>query len=206
MDSIVVSTAPSEEPVTLAEARDHMVMDDDLTDDNALITEFIVGARERIEEFTNRAIVTQTLKKHLDKWPYNPRFDGHPSTIILDRPPIQSVTSVQYVDTDGNTQTFDSSKWVADVDAEPGRLYPAYNEVWPQVRNQPKAITITYVAGYGVPSVDDDAVPVRIKRAIYLTVNTWYEYREEVALGTIVSNLPDDVKRVLSSLRIRNVG
>lgn len=206
MQNVVVSVAPTEEPITLAEARAHLVMDDDLTGDNSLISEFIIGAREKIEQFTNRSIVTQTLKLYLDAWPYDKRADGHPSQIILRRPPVQSVTSVQYVDTDGVTQTFDSSKWVADTDAEPGRLYPAYGEVWPPVRAQPKAITVTYTAGYGVPSVDSDAVPVLIKRAAYLTVNSWYENREEFLVGVTVNELPEGVKRVLSSLRIANIG
>lgn len=205
MENVVVSTAPAEEPVTLAEARAHLVMDADLTADNDLITDFIVGARERVEEFTNRAIVTQTLTKYLDRWPYNPRADGHPSQVLLDRPPIQGVTSISYVDTDGNTQVLASSGYVVDTAAEPGRVYPAYGEVWPQVRNQPKAITIVYTAGYGLPSVDDDAVPRLIKRAIMLTVNDWYENREESVQGAM-AQIPARVKNVLASLRIRNIG
>lgn len=207
MDNWVVTVEPEEEPVTLAEARAHLVMDADLTDDNDYITEAIVGARQRVEEFLNRALVTQTIALYLDRWPYNPKADGHASQVELPHAaPLQSVSSISYVDTDGNTQTFSSANYVVDTAAHPGRVYPAYGEVWPTVRNQPKAITITYAAGYGVPSVNEDAIPKHIKRAIYLTVAEWYENREQTVKGTIVAELPDGVKRILSSLRIRNIG
>ena len=90
-----VSTAPSSEPITLAEAKLYLRVD--TTADDALITALITAARETVERYTSRALVTQTITQVLDCFPgFGFRLAVHP---------VQSITSITYKDSNGSDQT-----------------------------------------------------------------------------------------------------
>ena len=59
MPSVLV-TAPTEEPVSLAEAKLHLRVD--YTNDDVLIGALITAARQHAENDTRRALVTQTWR------------------------------------------------------------------------------------------------------------------------------------------------
>lgn len=202
-------TAPAEEPLTLAEAKAHLRVDASNEDD--LIAALIVAARELAETRQRRALVTQTWDLTLDRWPYGGGYYDRairqmgpgsplwlPNTgqlpIELPRPPLQSVTSIAYVDPEGNSQTLDPSAYVVST-GTPGRIAPAYGLTWPSIRNQIDAVTIRYVAGYGAAS----AVPKATKQAILLLVGHLYENREAVAVnvGANILELPMGVEALL---------
>ena len=143
----------------------------------------INGAVATVERWTGRSLLTQTWKLTLDAWPTN-------SEIALPYPPLQSVTSIQYVDSDGVTQSVDSSDYRIDDQAEPARITPAFNAVWPTARTVTNAVTVTYVAGYGDKSTD---IPDDIIDAIHVLV---YHRFEEPAS----TDIPDGAKRLLKSL------
>lgn len=63
-----VITAPTPEPVTLAEARLQIKADSDTTEDT-LITGWIKSARKIAEQYTGRALAPQTLEMALDCFP-----------------------------------------------------------------------------------------------------------------------------------------
>jgi uncharacterized phiE125 gp8 family phage protein len=139
-----VSTLPYAEPVSLDEMKLHLRVDG--TDEDALIRGLIQAAREYCENFQNRAYVTQTITLKLDCFP------STTSSIQLPRPPLCKVDSVTYIDLNGVTQTFDSSKYVVNDISEPGEIYLGYNQQWPSdVRTVPNAVTVSYKAGYATP-------------------------------------------------------
>ncbi len=154
--------APAAEPVTLAEAKLHLNITAD--DDNTPITDWIVTAREYVEGFTGRQLVTAT-------WTW--KLDAFPEVMRPPFPPIQTVTSIAYVDTSGDSQTVDSSVYTLDADSEPGRIFLAFGQTWPAVRAIRNAITVTFVAGFG----DLDAVPDHYKSAIKMLLDDYYEHR-----------------------------
>ena len=160
-------TAPTAEPVDLAAAKQHMSVE--ISDDDTMITNFITAARLWCEHFTRRAFVTQTWTLKLDKFPTEFR-------VLL--PPLQSVTSIQYIDVDGATQTLATSEYTVDSDSEPGRIVEAFEKAWPSTRDVINAVTLTFVAGYGNAST----VPEEVKLAIKMLVGHWYENRESFAL------------------------
>lgn len=171
------STAPTEEVVTLEEAKDHSRIDHN--DDDALIRTQIKAARSYVEEIANRQLVNAS-------WTYT--LDSFPGEIILPRPPLVSVTSIQYVDTAGSTQTEATSVYtvLTDDDTE-GRIVEAVNQTWSATRDQPNAVTIVYVAGYGAAAT---AVPEGYKAAILLLFAEMYENRETFAVGRILARFP----------------
>lgn len=201
MPSQIVS-APAEEPVSLEEARGFCRVDSDFYDDDALISSLIVAARQDAEKITWRALVTQSWRMVVDRFPspqrgfgnvgwYGPDWGTVPGPILmaspegrtgfeffLPKPPLVSVTSITYVDTNGATQTLASDQYLVDSVSEPGRVTPAYGTLWPATRDQINAVTVSFTCGYGSAA----AVPEGIKRWIRMRVSTLYENREEVAI------------------------
>lgn len=182
-----VTTGPTDEPVTLAEFKAHQRIDG--TDEDDLCGSYIVTARTLCELQARRSFVTQTLQLRLEEWPSC-------AYIRLPRPPLQSVTSVTYVDSAGSTQTLSSGDYTVDGGGEPGRIWLAYGKSWPTETLRPgPAITITYIAGYGAAAY----VPPIYKHAIQLTAGHFYENREEVTMlpGLTVTRLPMGVQALL---------
>lgn len=172
--AIKVITPPSTEPVTLAEARLHLRVDE--TADDALITGLITAAREEIERRSWHALCTQTLELVLDAWPCN-------GVIRIPRPPLQSVTSVTYTDSAGAVTTWSSSDYIVAGDKIPGEIVPGYGLTWPSTTLYPReAIRVRYTAGFGAAA----DVPQSLRQAVLLLVGTWYENREGIATSGAV--------------------
>ena len=102
------------------------------------------------------------------------------------------MTTLEYIDTAGETQTLDSANYDVDTDAEPARIKPAYGLSWPSTRDVIQAVILTYKAGYA--SADD--VPEDIKHAIKLLVGHWYVHRESVSSLTL-KEMPQAAKSLL---------
>jgi len=162
-----VSSAPDTEPVTRTEAKAWIKLD--TTTDDTLIDSLITAARIAAENFTGTKFITQTVKQYLTDFP------GTADELVLRFSPVQSITSVAYVDADGNNQTL--TTYNADLTGVPARLWPNVNTNWPETKAQLKAVTITYVCGYGTAGY----VPGDIKNAILFMIASWYERREESA-------------------------
>ena len=184
------TTDPTEEPVSVVQLRGHLR--EDSTDQDDQITSYIQAAREELEERTRRGFVTQSWTLKL------PCFSD---SIILPRAPLQSVTSITYIDEDGASQTLASDQYTVLASTLPGRIIPAYDVTYPTHRAQTDAITIEYVVGYGAAS----SVPERIKQAIRLLAAHWYENREAVITGTTAALVPLAVERLVDSFIVREV-
>lgn len=188
-----VVTAPTVEPVTVAEVKAQCRIDS--SSEDALLAIYIQAAREYAETFTRRAFCTQTLRGWLDVWPP----DDKP-WIYLPNPPLASVSSITYVDSAGVTQTWSSSNYVVDGNTTTtARIGLAYGASFPTLRSGlQNAITVNWSAGYGAAA----AVPAAIKQALLLIVAHWFENRESVVIGSIATNVPMAANSLLSSVRV----
>lgn len=192
---IVQSSPPSLEPVTLTEAKSHCRVD--IVEDDVLIGRLITAAREYVEATIKRQLITATWKLYLDSFP---------EEIILPRPPLSSVTSITYVDTNGATQTVSASVYQVTTADEPARIVTAYGQSWPTARTQPDAVCVTYVAGYAsTASSAVAACPVAIKQAMLLIIGHLYEFRQTSVAGTIISQVPFAVDALLAPYKIAEV-
>lgn len=213
-----VVIAPTTEPVLLADIKTYLRVD--FADDDALISAFIIAAREYCESFQNRAYVTQTLEITLDQFPYrdwHPAMNSfpfypmvtptyhtsrHKNSIKLLMPPIQSVTSVTYTDSTGLATVVDPTTYIVDTDSEPGRIVPVYGQQWPVVQLQPiNGVRVRYVAGYGVAA----NVPQAVKQAMQLLISHWYQNREAISImvtRSVSAEIEFGVKALLSSERV----
>lgn len=122
---------------------------------NALIRTVRVAA----EGYTRRALVTQTWDLKLDRFPC--------WTIHVPKPTLQSVVSITYVDTDGNTQTLDPATYLVDPNSTPARITPVFGGIWPVTLYQNNAVKVRFVAGYGLAAAVPDGIKtwmiIRIK-------------------------------------------
>lgn len=184
-----VVTEPTAEPLSRDALKSHLRITHDLEDD--YLDGLITSARRWVEVYLKRRLVTATHRLTLDSF-YGARdccdsyyYSG--GEIRLPSPPLQSVSSVTYVDTNGSSTTHASSNYQADIYSQPGRVKPVYGQSWPSARCQMNAVTIQYVCGYGAAS----AVPANIVHAIKMYAGLLYEQRE----GT-----PDEMLAIKSLL------
>jgi uncharacterized phiE125 gp8 family phage protein len=158
----------------------------DVSDEDDFLRSLILVVRDWAEGETSKALLTQTLALHLDCFPC--------SQIYLPRPPLQSVSSITYLDSNGTLQTLVAvtdyqvvgARTTPDAHAPCGYVQPAYGESWPATYPVPECVTITYKAGW----LNVEAVPQRIKQAMLLTLADLYAHRETVMTGTIVNRIP----------------
>lgn len=192
MWSLELVTGPAAEPITLAQAKAQLRVE--VTDDDVLIEGLIAAVRQGVEE-RGYALITQTWDLHLDRFP---------SIIRIPRAPVQSISSITYVDTDGETQELAAALYTADLTCTPARIVPAYGESWPSTRRVPQAVTVRFVAGYGDGGATPDGagatpdpVPERIRQAMKVDLAGLYYVRSPLVAGA-VTPLPT-VDRLLTN-------
>ena len=164
--ALVLNTAPTVEPITRTEAKlqAHITATNEDTD----IDTYIVAAREYVEEFLYRRLITSTWDLYLHQFPAD-------DVIEIPYGVLQSVTSITYTDPSGVTKTIDASDYAVDIFSEPGRIVPAFGNVWPSTRTERNAVKIIHKAGYGDASTN---VPAAIKTAMRQIVSDIFEHRE----------------------------
>ena len=169
------STDPTVEPVTWAEMKFQLNIDDDA--DQTDVERMIEAARIYFEDRTGRALISQTWKLYLEKFP---------SEIELPRNPVQTTgLAITYIDSAGVTTIWSSDEYQVDDKAEPAQIKPVYGYTWPIVQyNTYKAVTVAWIAGHCAAAKD---VPAVYKQAIHLLVAHLYTHREPAVVGTISS-------------------
>lgn len=167
MPTIKITDATTE-PVTLAQAKDHLREEQDETRNDLLITGLITVARQAAEDRLQRTLIDTTWLRTMDAFP---RCGGH---IELIKPPVLSVLWVKSLAPDGAFTTLDPAAYELDPTAEPGLLMPAHGTSWPATRQRPGAVQVQYKAGYGATA---EAVPKPIVQWILLALTDLYENR-----------------------------
>jgi len=186
-----LKTAPATEPVSVLEFREHARIDNG--DEDTYIARRIISARRTVERITQRQLITATWELVLDDFPKTGK------TIWLPYPPLQSITSIKYFDTDGVEQTWSSAQYRVDTDSEPGRISEGYSYTWPSTRDMTGAITIEYKAGYGNAASDVDE---ELRHAIELLTSHAYETREPILTGLSLTKVPFSIESLLWHHRI----
>ena len=161
---LIQTVGPSEEPITVADAKLHARVDSDAVD-----TEFasviIPSARQAVEMYTDRALITSTWQLTLP---------GFPPRLWLPKGQAQSITSISYKDTDKNPQTLDPAEYSLATGYSPAWVEPTNQ--WPTTGNLLDAVSITYVAGWA----DAASVPEALKMACLFWSTYLWENRGDV--------------------------
>lgn len=197
------TVAPTLEPVTLAEVKASARVD--ITDDDDLINDLITTARVYIENLTGVSMMPQTWVMYLDRFPRDNAYEtwpwhAYPRTILIPWYPVQSVSSITYLDSNGATQTIDPSTYTSDLVSRLARVSPGPAQSWPVnsplIIPQQNSVQVTFVAGYP----DQTTVPQTLKLAVKLLVGLWYQNREAALTSTRVASavVPFGVKELLA--------
>lgn len=180
-----VIAPPLLEPVSLAEVKDQLGINDTRSD--GLLSRRIVQARQWAEGYTGRAFLTQTREI---RWDYFVARHECPSAL--------TVTSVKYIDTNGVEQTVSSSDYTLDTYAFIPFVRSAYDVSWPYTRREPNAVRIQFTAGYGANA---EAVPALIRDQIILLVGHWTNRQPELESGVTVSRIPYAIRDTLDDFK-----
>lgn len=188
--SLNLITAPAIEPISVSEARTHLKLkpDDEILDDE--IVSIISVAREKIENETRRALITQTWEAVSAKFPWS-----SDCPIELELPPLQSVTSVKYLDIDGVEQTWNPSLYQVNTKSTPGLILPVFGEAYPETGDVINAVIIEFVAGYGDEAKD---VPSPLRHAMKLIIGELFVRREEAIVGAAITTIPVSASNLIS--------
>tara|TARA_B100000809_G_scaffold154054_1_gene151421 strand:- start:2254 stop:2877 length:624 start_codon:yes stop_codon:yes gene_type:complete len=182
-----LQTAAAAEPLTAAECRSHLNLDETYYD--TTLDNLVIAARQTVESVTGRQLITATYDLTLDKFPAGRKV------LPLPKGQLQSVSAITYTDTAGISATWTASDYIVSTKRDPGSVTPDYDKVWPSARSVRDAVQIRFVAGYGDAASD---VPQAIKQAILLLVGHLFENREAVLVGVNAQPLPMAVDSLLA--------
>lgn len=186
--SLVMTSPPAIEPVTVADAKAHLRIDTDAED--VLIASLILTSRLHIETALSLALITQSWTLSLDRWP-RAREIGLPIA------PLRSVGGIRIKDGSGNAVTIAEQSYLVDLASRPPRLV-WNNSVPPQPGIAAKGIEIDLTAGFGDNAA---SVPAPLKHAILMLAAHWYEHRSPHEIGTDDARIPDAVSDLINPFR-----
>lgn len=191
-------TPPASEPVSTVDAKLHLRIDLSFISDDGYIGALIAAARAWVEEVCGRAFVTQTWDLYLDRWPAR-------NYIELPLPPLQSVDSLTYYDTDSTAYTLtEDTEFTVDTASQFGRIVLEDDETWPTVSLHPNnPIVIRFTSGYldtSSPPSSVAGVPAPVKQAIKMLAAHWYTNRMAVTADGM-GEIPMGVKALIAPYR-----
>lgn len=189
---LVLVTAPASEPLDLDEAKEHLRVEE--PSDSTYILSLITAARQHVESWTGRALITQTWELVLDEFPRG--------VIDLAKGRAQAIESLSYLDAAGASRTLAPGAYQVDLATESARIAPAVGTTWPATSGGLGSVRVRFVAGYGPAA----AVPQAIKAAMLLLIGHLYEHRESEIAGPIISPWHFAVESLLMPYRLCWVG
>lgn len=181
---------PGVEPVTPTEAKAHLRVSHASEDE--LIAGLIRAARDEVEKATGTALIDQSWRLALDRWPRD-------SVATIIRHPVKAILSVTVFGADGEATLIDPDTYALDNLSRPARLH---FEAMPAPARILNGIEIDFTAGFGEAGTD---VPDLLKRAILLLVAHWYEFRGVYDAGDQPVSYPPGYERMISAYRLRRI-
>ena len=171
--SQILTSPPTVEPVTLAEAKTHMRVTH--SDDDTYISTLINSACSTVEQFYGIALIQQSWSVFHDTWPEQGVFN-------LPLAPIMSIADLLIYGEDDVAATIDHAHYYLDVAARPCRLVLRNGRTGPTPGRRANGIEIKLVAGFGAAA---SAVPNQVKQALLIIIADWYASRGDVDAGTL---------------------
>lgn len=194
MPALELVTAPTSAPIGVRQVAKSSIVTD--VDQDDILAMCIDAAVAQFERETRRALMPQTWRLHLDGWPAT-------GLITVPRPPLRSVSSIKYLDGNGDEQTLDAANYRVEAVslAAPGRIAPAYGTAWPTAREVLGSVRVEFLAGFGTKAGD---VPVDIRMALIRLAADYYEHREHTSAGVEVRPVrgPTAYQRSVRSWRV----
>lgn len=161
------------EPITLAQAKDQLRVEGSVED--ILIGRLITTARDHVEKVCGQYFAPRTVEVYCD---------GFCDLARIEVVPVSDVTSIDYTDIAGASQTVADTVYELRSDGLDASIVLKPAQTWP-VTQSGSRIKVTAVVG-GAP-------PPSVIHAMMLLIGAWYENREQTAIGVSVAELPETV-------------
>ncbi|MEI5677586.1 MULTISPECIES: head-tail connector protein [unclassified Mesorhizobium] len=181
---------PAVEPVTLTAVKSHLRLSHDTEDE--LLSGLIKAAREDVERATGVAMISQSWRLAMDRWPPSGR-------VVLARYPVQEILSVTVFGSEGEASLVDPADYQVDTLSRPARIH---FERRPEPMRAMNGIEIDFSAGFGEAGTD---VPDLLKRAVTMLVAHWYEFRASYGAADQPVSYPAGYDRLIAGYRERRL-
>lgn len=191
MLDVVRTIAPTETPVTVEEAMSHLNADSLDAGIQSAIARSIsaaTGYLDGCDGLLGKALITQTWRLYLPAfyescccdYPFDwPSGSLSSQAIKLPLSPLQSVTEISYTDTNGDQQVLDPDTAYRVIDGRLAEVLPIGS--WPTVQTaNPRAVSITFVAGFADDAAALDIQAPELREAILLLISHWDIHRDAV--------------------------
>lgn len=158
----VLTTAPDYTTlVTLAAVKTRLKID--VTTDDTRLQALLTAAIVLCEQYTKRLFISQTWDYWTDRpgdgGENDPWFNGVQdlpmsilsslsSAFVLDKVPLQAVTSIKYFDPSNVEATLSSAYYFVDTKSEPARVVLNSGYTWPTNVREANAFQLTCTLGY----------------------------------------------------------
>ena len=181
-------TGPASLAVSVSELKNALRIDASVTTDDALLTDCINAATSVLEKTFGLALISQTWRLWLDRWPslkdYLPPYSHQSAAFVLSEVkalspgvslamhPVSAITHIKVYDDDGVATTFDSSGYFLDSSQKASRAVLNANKFqWPtEGLRSAKAIEIQFVAGFS-------PLPAELKMGVMSFAMSIYQSR-----------------------------
>jgi len=155
------------------------------TDEDTYITDLIARARAWVERYIASPIAASAV---IDT------FLEFGDYLELTRSPFISLTSIAYVDSEGDAATIDLVETPPRV--QDGLIYPPTTG-WPAIETY-STITVTYQAGFAT-------TPPELDQAMLLLIGHWYQHREGVVVGATTEPLDYAIEALVGPFRLPTI-
>jgi len=160
---LTLITAPTAEPLSYAEIKAQLQRNSD--EHEALLSDLIVAARQKVEEDTGLKLLSQTWDLTLDAFPDD--------AIYLPLEPLQSVTSITVTNTAGVAAVVATSNYLVVTAGHPPRIVLSDTGTWPSDIRRAAGIVVRVVVGYSSAAL----VPRPLVTAVGDLVAVWFAER-----------------------------
>ncbi|MDR7222624.1 head-tail connector protein [Aminobacter aminovorans] len=185
--TLIRTVAPTAEPVTLVDAKAHLRVTH--TSEDGLISGLIRAAREDVERATGMALIDQTWRLVLDRWPAD-------NFVMLMRHPVRQVLSVTIFGSEGAASIVNPADYQLDMLSRPARIH--FDRAPERLRVM-NGVEIDFRTGFGEAGTD---VPDLLKRAVLLLVAHWYDFRTSFGPDDQPVSYPGGYDRLLAGYRM----
>lgn len=194
-----------DDPLSLGLVRDQHLRVTNGGNEDGYIDHLINVSLRTAQRRTQRRILRETWKLHLSAFPWG--------RIELPYPPLIEVSSVTYLDDDGDEQTLDADEYIVTAPQGPeagrGHIRLVDGGTWPTAATRQDAVRVTFRCGYVDTSVSPEVVdvPVELNHARLLVITDLYENRgsQNVGAGVSVSHNLMTANELFEAYRDRTV-
>lgn len=150
--------------VTLKEVKDHLKIEQDFIEDDALLMSYMGAAFSYIVSYIGRDVLDQK---------YTVKGKSFEDVFAFKRQTIKSVDSVEYVDEDNEQQALSNDLYsVESIDKFESKILFSLSDLPKVQANKSDAVTLTVTCGF-------KKIPKIIKQSLFLLVGDYYEFRSD---------------------------